>query len=111
MQSMARSLRFDQSDQKYLYSGCSDPICDAKRRQTLKELDVVKSKLKQIQSDCRFDDTNRKMKSFSHINCGPNESYSRTRDMTRNMLTTNDPTLFAQRTSQPGAIAEIETIL
>ena len=108
---MARSLRFDQSDHKYLYTGCSDPMCDSRRRQTLKELDSVKSKLKQIQSDYRFDDTNRKMKSFPHINCGPNESYSRNRDMTRNVLTTNDPTLLAQRSSKPGAIAEIETVL
>ena len=109
---MARSLRFDQNDQDYLYTGCSDPMCDTRRRQTLKELDLAKSKLKQIQSDFRFDETERKPKPFSHTNCDPNQSYSRTRDMTRNVLTTNDPTLLAQRITKPGAMADqIETIL
>lgn len=110
---MARSLRFDQNDHKYLYSHCNDPICDSKRRKTLQELDLAKSKLKRLQSNNGFDEIGRQnVKTYSHSNCVENELYSKTRDMTRTLLTTNDPNLLAQRTSKPATnIAEIETVL
>jgi hypothetical protein len=109
---MARSLKFhEDNSSKYIFNHCNDPICDSNRRKALQELDLAKLKIKQLQSENGFDKNDSKnMRTYSSLNCAPNELY-KTRDLTRNKLTTNDPTLFTQRTSKPGAITEIETVL
>ncbi|CAG2112312.1 unnamed protein product, partial [Medioppia subpectinata] len=116
--SMARSLKFHDNDGRYgRYRHCSDPICDTKRRQTLQELDLTKSKLRQLQSVQTFTtemEAKHNKPQYLHSNCVPNESYSKARDMTRNMLTTNDPMIIAphnKKLSKSAAISEFETVL
>ncbi|CAG2162128.1 unnamed protein product [Oppiella nova] len=107
--SMARSLKFPQNDGRYTYRHCNDPICDTKRRLTLQELDVTKSKLRQLQSESTSSDMGPQNKHYLHINSVANESYSKARDMTRTVLTTNDPTIYGPKKSKAVAVSEFET--